>query len=1044
MSPGVNRVRGILVTTALVVGLLRMSGGPAISSSGAAGPVQPNAAGSTRLPLRNGAAPTPPLVPRSSRPAALPAGGPSSLVNDPSADTTPQDTQSETTVVRVGDSDNLVAAYNDSGSFTSPPVQFTGYSTSADGGRSWTDRGALPVSPLGDLGDPVLAYSARTNAVLMVTLQCSDANCENVGPGVQFFTSTDAGVTFGAPTSAPFGNDSIIDKEWIAVDNYAGSDPFGNVYVMARDFGFDGDMKFIRSVDDGASWEPPVHIADGGQGAFVTVTPDHAVQAFWLGEDNAIRVRSSTDGGLSFGSEHTVATLGFVGGNGDVSVQGGVRSNGFVHVAVAPDSGALFAVFNDRVTEIGTPDVFVTSSTDGGATWSPPTRMNSVANGDQWSPTIAIAPDGATAMVSWYDRRNDPANSSIQRFGAIGSVSAGSLTVGTNVALSVPFPVVVGQDPVINPSYMGDYDMIAAGSAGFVALWGDNSGASAAHAHQPDVRAAVLDTNPSASDLTLTAAAPPSIALGSTGSIGYDLRSAGNATLASLTVTAPVGVALGTPTSANGACSARGQGASCLFGDLVAGSTVHVDVPVVPLTVGTLNITASATHAGDDPNPGDNDAASAIDVAGDLTLNRSTSLEQCVIPDLTTVECPLTVDQTGPAINVTVGVRISHTFVGDLNLTLVAPDGQAVPLVANLRQAGADYGTGPNPCDDTTVFTTFRDDAEQPIGAYVAPFAGAVLPSESLSGVAASEQNGVWKLRIADVAGADEGALLCWNLTTGAVPPPQDPPPESGPGDQTIAVGSASLVEGDSRVRSIRFPVVLSKPSDTPIDVDYVVMGCNALPFAPTTPCGRQRFDFEVGSGTVHFELGPDGLTETSRQIRGFILPDEIPEGDASHAERFSVRITGAPSGWFINREEGFATILDDDPGSGALSVAAGDVSIPEGNKGSANFANVRLTLNHRAPTRVRVRVRLVPIGAEPGADYADWGQPRTVSITAGQASTDVLVAVIPDVETEGPEAVGVEIIDVTGGVEIARQFGLVIIDDDDFQFLKPGSPGGG
>src|SRR5439155_23530916 len=70
-----------------------------------------------------------------------------------------------------------------------------------------------------------------------------------------------------------------------------------------------------------------------------------------------------------------------------------------------------------------------------------------------------------------------------------GTVSGSSLTFGSNFRISdASFPAVVGQDSLINSTYMGDYDVAVADNAGFYLTWADNSLADAAHAHQPDVR----------------------------------------------------------------------------------------------------------------------------------------------------------------------------------------------------------------------------------------------------------------------------------------------------------------------------------------------------------------------------------------------------------------------------------------------------------------------------------------------------------------------------------------------------------------------------
>src|SRR5439155_27263342 len=84
----------------------------------------------------------------------------SSAVNDPSADATAQDTQSETSLTALGK--HVVVAFNDSGSFLGGASKFTGYRHSGDNGGSFTDKGTLPTNAAGHAGDPNLAANART------------------------------------------------------------------------------------------------------------------------------------------------------------------------------------------------------------------------------------------------------------------------------------------------------------------------------------------------------------------------------------------------------------------------------------------------------------------------------------------------------------------------------------------------------------------------------------------------------------------------------------------------------------------------------------------------------------------------------------------------------------------------------------------------------------------------------------------------------------------------------------------------------------------
>lgn len=112
---------------------------------------------------------------------------------------------------------------------------------------------------------------------------------------------------------------------------------------------------------------------------------------------------------------------------------------------------------------------------------------------DQWQPALAVTPDGSHVGIFWYDRRLDPANNLIDRYGAIGSVSGHTVTFGANFRITdVSFPPAFGQDPVFPPDYMGECDQAVADDDNFYTPWGDNRLGNAFHANQPDVRLAKI------------------------------------------------------------------------------------------------------------------------------------------------------------------------------------------------------------------------------------------------------------------------------------------------------------------------------------------------------------------------------------------------------------------------------------------------------------------------------------------------------------------------------------------------------------------------
>jgi hypothetical protein len=385
-------------------------------------------------------------------------------------------TQSETAIAAFGNT--VVVGFNDSGSNAGGTNKFTGFARSIDGGATFTDGGTLPTNPGGDAGDPVLARDNSTGRIYFATLGFSVST-------IQVFRSDDNGATWMAPVNGTPGGSSE-DKEWITVDNFAGAGN-GNVYLVSRRFGAGPGIYFFRSTDQGATFGPNLGtlIVTGSQGAFVAVGPDHSVYVFWYA-GATLQMRKSTDQGLTFGAPVTVAS-GLVGGtNGDLGLTGirqgtttaaGFRSSEFPHAAVNPVNGNIYATFANNPAGVDKADIFVVQSTDGGATWGAPVRVNDDATTtDQWQPTLAVTPDGSNLGIFYYSRQEDPINNNLFKFyGRTASISGPTLAFSPSFAISdVASLPEFGRDSVINPTYMGDYDMAVGTSGAFHVVWADN------------------------------------------------------------------------------------------------------------------------------------------------------------------------------------------------------------------------------------------------------------------------------------------------------------------------------------------------------------------------------------------------------------------------------------------------------------------------------------------------------------------------------------------------------------------------------------------
>jgi hypothetical protein len=215
-----------------------------------------------------------------------------------------------------------------------------------------------------------------------------------------------------------------------------------------RDFGAGNGIYFFRSTDHGATFGPSGGTAiDTGsnQGAFVAVGPDHAVYAFWY--SGGIYVRKSTDLGLTFGPEVNIASDLVGGGNGDLGLTGirnglatasAFRSNEFPHAVVNPITGNLYVTYANDGAGADKGDIFLKQSTDGGATWSAPIKVNDDATTtDQWQPTLAVTPDGQNLGVFYYSRQEDPVGNNLFKFyGRNATLSGATITFGASYAIS--------------------------------------------------------------------------------------------------------------------------------------------------------------------------------------------------------------------------------------------------------------------------------------------------------------------------------------------------------------------------------------------------------------------------------------------------------------------------------------------------------------------------------------------------------------------------------------------------------------------------------
>lgn len=285
-----------------------------------------------------------------------------------------------------------------------------------DGGATWTE-GRLPGPIV--YGDPVVYFDATGNAYYT-----------HLGPfentGIYIAKSTDGGVTWSNSSKIyGQGNEPFQDKEWIISDKTS-STFTNNLYVSWTQFdeyessnpADSSNILFVRSTDFGAAFSYPIRISDLGgdskdgdstvEGAVPCVGPEGQVYVAWAGP-RGIEFDKSLDGGVTFNKDVFVCNQ--VGGWA-YNIPGLYRCNGLPFTACDISNseyrGNIYINFSDERNGNGDHDVFVVKSTDEGATWGTPVRVNNdeLGNGkEQFMSNFSVDPSTGYIYVLFYDRR---------------------------------------------------------------------------------------------------------------------------------------------------------------------------------------------------------------------------------------------------------------------------------------------------------------------------------------------------------------------------------------------------------------------------------------------------------------------------------------------------------------------------------------------------------------------------------------------------------------------------------------------------------------
>lgn len=322
-----------------------------------------------------------------------------------------QSGQSETSISVDSTGQHVVVGFNDFRGFSLSPVSVSGWMYSDDGGVTFTDGGQLPASANTQVfGDPEILYLGGSTFVYFSIFV-------NAG-GIQtmcMHRSTDNGHTWTGPfeiTPATISGHAA-DKEFCSVDPDTGR-------VMMAWADFSGPAILTTYSDDAASGSPPtwssaatVAAAASGQQApcprFDGGT-SNAYVVYRVGTTSAQNVAfaKSTDNGATWSAPVSINPTSFLTMD---MVLGNDRSNTSPSLAVdnsgGTNDGNLYVVYSDNALVDGA-DITFQRSTDGGATFSSPVRLNADPGVDrpQWFPWVSVDNSNGRVWVSYYCQDN--------------------------------------------------------------------------------------------------------------------------------------------------------------------------------------------------------------------------------------------------------------------------------------------------------------------------------------------------------------------------------------------------------------------------------------------------------------------------------------------------------------------------------------------------------------------------------------------------------------------------------------------------------------
>lgn len=366
-----------------------------------------------------------------------------------------------------------------------------GFYASSDGGTTWTRTCLNAIAGDFGEGDPGVGYDLHGVAYISGI---------DAGHGIVLEKSSDNGTTWGAPRVAvpPLLSGGLTDKPWLQIDTNPASPNANALYLSVTQFDStesNTEVSVSHSTDHGATWTTTavdtLQIFPAlDQFTDIATGPDGTVYVTWMrctangpsgdcgGTTASIMLSKSTDGGNTWSSPAALFKVKLAPDPAFCCFYGALpntdeRVSEIPVIGIDASTGTHAGnLYITSYTWNGTfMQVYVSTSTDGGTTWTKKAVAPPTATHDQFFPWLTVSRAGLVG-VSWLDRRNDPANINYEAFASFSRTGGASFTTNQDLSAAPSDPFNDG----FGGGFIGDYTGNAfAGSSTFYVTYTDTT-----------------------------------------------------------------------------------------------------------------------------------------------------------------------------------------------------------------------------------------------------------------------------------------------------------------------------------------------------------------------------------------------------------------------------------------------------------------------------------------------------------------------------------------------------------------------------------------